>query len=91
MDVVSALLHGINVLLALVLMYLYVQNYRKMKTKFTIGLTLFAFLFLLHSAMGLYFDASMVMYSDKIAENAALVLEIVKAVSLGVLLRISMD
>jgi len=61
MEPLSAALHGINILLIIGLLYLYGQNYLKMKSKYTVGLMVFAALFLIQSAMGLYFEASMVM------------------------------
>lgn len=91
MDILSASLHGLNIILTLGLLVLYSQNYRKMRSRYTIGLILFAFVFFMHSAMGLYFDATMVMYSDKAAESAALILEAVKAASFAVLFWISWE
>ena len=91
MDLISASLHGLNIILGLALVVLYVQNYRQLRSKYTIGLLLFALLLVLHSAMGLYFDASMVMYSNTAAEQAATVLEGLKAVSFAVLLWISWE
>ncbi len=86
---VSMALHVVNMILTLGLLYIYGQNYRKMRSKYTIGLMLFAFVFLVHSALGLYFDTSMVMYSSVQAETAAMILEVIKAISFAVLLWIS--
>ena len=91
MDMLSAGLHAMNILLALGLLYVYLQNYRKLKSNYTLGLIVFVALFLFQSAMGLYFDASMVMYSSAEAKSAALILEAIKAASLAVLLKISWE
>jgi len=88
---VSMALHVVNMILTLGLLYIYGQNYRKMRSKYTIGLMLFAFVFLVHSALGLYFDTSMVMYSSVQAETAAMILEVIKAISFAVLLWISWE
>ena len=90
-DPVSAGLHGINVLLTLGLLYIYFQNYRKMKSKYTIGLMIFAAFFLIQSTMGLYFDAMMVMYSSSEAKTIAMILELVKAIAFAILFWISWE
>lgn len=90
-EILGAALHVANVLLALALLFIYAQNYRKIKSKYTVGLIVFALFFLLQSAMGLYFDASMVMYYSAQAQAAAMVLEGIKAVALAVLLKISLE
>ena len=91
MDIISAALHSINILLTAVLIVVYAQNYMKLRSKYTIGLMIFAFILLAHSVMGLYFDASMVMYSDRNAEMYATSLEAAKTASLAVLLWISWE
>lgn len=91
MELLSASLHGLNIILGLVLVTLYVQNYRHLRSKYTIGLLLFAVILLAHSAMGLSFDASMVMYSNPAAEQAATALEGLKAAGFAVLLWISWE
>ena len=88
---ISFVLHIINILLILGLLYIYIQNYLKMKSKYTIGLMIFASFFLIQSLMGLYFDISMVMYSSLQAEQAAIILEAVKSVGFAILLWISWE
>ena len=90
-EMISIAVHGINVLLTLSLLYIYSQNYRKIKSRYTIGLMVFAFIFLVQSLMGLYFDLSMKMYYSSEAEKIALFLEGIKAVALAVLLKISWE
>lgn len=90
-EMISSVLHLINILLTLGLLYIYSQNYMKLKSKYTIGLMIFSLFFLVQSAMGLYFDASMVMYYSTQAKTAAIALEGIKAVALAVLLKISWE
>lgn len=90
-ELIGMVLHGINIVLTLALLYIYAQNYRKMGSKYTIGLMLFAFVFLVHSALGLYFDSSMAMYSSAQAAQAATALEAIKTISFSVLLWISWE
>jgi len=91
MEPISVILHAANILLSLALLIVYSQNLRKMKTRYTIGLMLFAAIFLVQGVLGLFFDASMAMYSSNQAEKAAFVLEGVKAASLAVMLWISWE
>ena len=91
MDTLSPILHVVNIILVLVILYIYLQNYRKLKSKYTIGLMLFSSLFLVHTIMGLYFDLSMIMYSTKEAELASMALEAVKTISFSILLWISFE
>lgn len=44
-----------NIMLLLILLYVYLKNYRKIKSKFTIGLLLFASLLLLQNALSVSF------------------------------------
>lgn len=85
------LLHVLNIMLVIALLYIYFQNYSKIKSRYTTGLIVFALLLFLHSAMGLYFDATMVMYSTHEAESYALLLEAVKSIALVALLKVSWD
>ena len=91
LEVFAAGLHLVNVLLVLGLLFIYVQNYRKMRSKYTIGLIVFAVFFLIQGLMAIFFDASMVMYSSSDAAKAATALEAIKAVAFAVLLWISWD
>ena len=90
-EMIGMILHIVNVVLLLVLLYIYLQNYRQLKTKYTAGLALFALFFLAQSVMNIYFDSTMVMYSSTPAEQAATVLEAVKAVGFAVLAWISWE
>ncbi len=86
MEPVAMAIHAANILLLAGLLYIYVQNYRQLKTGITTGLLLFAALLLVQSVMNLYFEITMVMYSSAAAEQIALILEAIKAVSFGLLL-----
>jgi hypothetical protein len=50
----STLLTSINVLLILSLLYVYINNLKQAKSVYTVGLVLFAVLFLLHNSVCLY-------------------------------------
>ena len=91
MDIMTAGLHVASILFSIALLYVYGQNYRKIKSKYTAGLIIFVTLFLIQSLMGLYYDMAMVMYSSLQAETAAKVLEVIKVISFAVLLWISWE
>ena len=90
-EMLGTLIHAINLILILILLFIYLQNYRKLKTKMTIGLVLFTLFFLAQSIMNLYFDATMTMYSSTPAETAAIILEAVRAVGFAILVWISWE
>jgi hypothetical protein len=90
-DMLAMVLHLVNIALLLLLLYIYLQNYRQVKNRTAAGLTLFALFFLAQSAMNLYFDTTMVMYSSTPAENAATLLEGVKAVGFAILAWVSWE
>ena len=90
-EMIGMALHAINVIMLLALLYIYIQNYRQLKTKLTAGLVIFASLFLLQSIMNVYFDATMVMYSSGSAETAATLIEGIKAIGFAILLWVSWD
>jgi hypothetical protein len=56
---VAVLLTGINIVLILSLLYVYVKNYRKIRSSHTGGLLLFASLFLAQNLVALYYGLTM--------------------------------
>lgn len=53
---IAAVLNIINTLLIIRLLYVYVKNFRKIKLNFTLGLMLFAIMFLLHNIVAFYYN-----------------------------------
>ncbi|MBI4175948.1 MAG: hypothetical protein HY518_01990 [Candidatus Aenigmarchaeota archaeon] len=90
-DLVSAVTHFANIILLIPLLYIYISNYKKLKSKYTAGLLFFAGFLLLETLMALYFDTTMVMYYSAAAASNAQIVQIVKAVGLAVLLWISLE
>lgn len=91
MEMIGAALYIANIFLTSALLYIYAQNYSKIRSKYTIGLMTFVGVFLVHSALSLYFALAGIMYSDKQAEIAFMVLEALKVISFAVLLKISWE
>lgn len=58
----AVVLEAVNLALLLGLLYVYVNNYRAVRTGLGLGLILFAALLALQNALALYFHVAMVMY-----------------------------
>ena len=78
-----------NVVLLLSLLYIYASNYLKLRSRFALGLALFAFLVLLKNVAALYYQLMMVMYYTGQVAGIALMLNGLEALGLAVLVYIS--
>ena len=90
----------LNVLLVVSLCYLWVQNYRRFRSKYTLGLLVFAVLFLAENALAVYFftfQPTLVTWITTpavvppIAQAAVAVLRVLECSGLGFLVWISWD
>ena len=90
-ELIGMTIHSINIILLIILLYIYAQNYRQLKTKLNVGLILFVLLFLIQSFMNVYYDTAMIMYSSTSAETVATILEGIKAVAFAILAWISWE
>ncbi len=70
----AVMLEALNAVLLLALLYVYVQNYREMKTNFGLGLIIFAAFLLLQNLVALYFHLMMVEFYSAAVMGHALVL-----------------
>jgi hypothetical protein len=83
---VSIIGAGANLLFVGALLYVYGTSYKNMRTGFTLGLLVFAALFLLHNAITLFsFVTMMPIYAAGVDLQVAL-FTLVQTVGLGVLL-----
>lgn len=78
-------LSGINILLILSLIYVYVKNYVKIKSMFTVGLLLFAILFLIHNALYLYFSITMMPYYTDNAQVFVFIFNLLQVLAFAIL------
>lgn len=77
--------------LILALLYVYYRNYRQVKSKFTLGLLVFAALLLLQNFAGMYYRFTMMnFYNDEAAAGVALIRGI-EVLALAVLLYVSWE
>ena len=65
--IITTILSGINILLILGLLYVYVKNLIKIRSGFTIGLVLFVSLFLFQNSVVFYFSITMMpLYTESV-------------------------
>jgi len=89
--VFTTILTLISTLLLLGLLYVYYKNLKRIKSNFTIGLLVFALLFLLQNLVSLYFYMTMTQYYEPQVEIHVFILTLLQAVAFAVLLRITWE
>jgi hypothetical protein len=82
----AALFSSINIILLVVLIGIYANNYRKIRAQFTVGLIFFAALFLVQNLIALYSFVSMFMYFAPGVTGLVLATSVVQTGGLVVLL-----
>lgn len=81
---------GINVIILLAIVYLYLQSFRKIRSDFTIGLILFAGLLLLQNLMTIYANLSMAAFFSAALLPYILAINIIQLAGLSVFLWLSL-
>lgn len=85
LDKFIMVLSGINILLVAGLLYVYVKNFVHIKSSFTVGLILFAALFLIHNVVLFYFSVTMMMYYAEGVESFVLVFTALQSAAFAVM------
>lgn len=88
---ITTILTGISTLLLIGLLYVYSRNLKKIKSKFTIGLFIFAMLFLIQNLVSLYFYLTMMDYYASQVEAHAFILTLLQTIAFSVLLKITWE
>ena len=81
----------INIILLSVLLYIYIQSYRRIKSKFTLGLIMFASIFMLQNVLWIIFIFVM---RDMRSPGMGLpnfILTFIEAVGLAILLKLTWE
>ena len=78
-------LTGLNIVLILGLLFVYISNVRKMPSVHTAGLLIFAGLFRVQNAVALYFYLTMMPYFAAGLESYALVLAALQTVAFAIM------
>ena len=88
---VTTVLAGISTLLLLGLLYVYSKNLKTIKSKFTIGLSLFAILFLIQNLVSLYYYITMMKYYAPEVEIHVFIITLLQAIGFAILLKITWE
>jgi hypothetical protein len=84
-------LNGINVLLTVVLIYIFFRNHMLVKSKMTLGMLFFAVMFLIENALSLYFYNSLLMQGITSITTFHLVVKFFEMIGLLVLLYVTWE
>lgn len=87
----TTVLTGISTLVLIGLLYVYTQNLKKIKSKFTIGLFIFAALFLLQNLISIYFYFTMIAYYVPEVTVHVFIFTLLQAIAFLVLLKITWE
>ena len=87
----TTILTGASTLAILGLLYIYYKNLRNIKSKFTIGLFLFALLFFMQNIVSLYYYIAMMKYYAPEVEIHVFILTLLQAIAFIVLLKITWE
>lgn len=87
----TTVLTGISTIFLLGLLYVYYKNLKQAKSKFTIGLFLFALLFLAQNLVSLYYYITMMEYYAPEVEVHVFILTLLQAVGFMILLKITWE
>lgn len=81
----STTLTVINLILILFLLVVYIKNYSKIKSPFTLGLFMFALIFLLQNILYLYFNFTMMSLYTMESEIFVFILTILQTIAFTIL------
>ena len=88
---ITTILTGISTLLLLGLLYVYYKNLKSIKSKFTIGLFIFAGLLLLQSLVSLYYYLTMMDYYVPEVAVHVFILTFLQTIAFAILLKITWE
>ncbi len=88
---ITTALTGISTILLLGLLFIYYKNLRKIKSNFTIGLFVFALLFLIQNIISLYYFITMMNYYAPEVEIHVFTLTLLQTIGFGILLKITWE
>ena len=87
----TTMLTAVSTLSLLGLLYIYIKNLKTIKSKFTIGLLIFAVLFLLQNIVSLYFYFTMIEYFVPQVEVHVFILTLLQTIAFLILLKITWE
>ena len=87
----TAFLAAVSILLLLGLVYVYYKNLKSIRSKFTIGLFVFALLFLIQNIVSFYYYITMMSYYAPEVEIHVFILTLLQTLALAILLKITWE
>ena len=88
---VITVLTAVSTALLILLLYVYYKNLKSIKSKFTIGLFIFALLFLIQNVISLYFYLTMMDYYVPEVEKHVFIFTLLQTVGFAVLSKITWE
>ena len=88
---ITTTLTAISILALGGLIHVYIQNLKKIKSKFTIGLLVFALLFLIQNLISLYYYLTMMDYYSPEVEVHVFILTLLQTIGFLILLKITLE
>ncbi|MBI2649697.1 hypothetical protein HYX04_00105 [Candidatus Woesearchaeota archaeon] len=88
---ITTILAVISVIALGMLLHIYIKNLKKIKSKFTIGLLVFALLFLLQNLVSLYYYLTMMKYYTPEVEVHVFILTLLQTIAFLILLKITWE
>lgn len=87
----TTILTALSSLILAALLHVYIKNLRKIKSSFTIGLMIFAILFLLQNIVSLYFYITMMDYYVPKVELHVFIFTLLQTIGFAVLLKLTWE
>ena len=88
---VITILSVISAVLLLLLLYVYYKNLKSIKSKFTVGLFIFALLFLIQTIVSLYYYVTMMDYYVPEVEKHVFIFTLLQTIGFAILLKITWE
>ena len=87
----TTILTALSALILAALLHVYIKNLRKIKSNFTLGLLIFALLFLIQNIVSLYFYLTMMDYYVPAVELHVFIFTLLQTIGFAVLLKLTWE
>ena len=87
----TTILTALSALILASLLHVYIRNLRKIKSNFTLGLLIFALLFLIQNIVSLYFYLTMMDYYVPEVELHVFIFTLLQTIGFAVLLKLTWE
>ena len=87
----TTILTAVSILILAAMLHVYIRNLRKIKSNFTLGLLIFALLFLIQNIVSLYFYFTMMDYYVPAVELHVFIFTLLQTIGFAVLLKLTWE